>query len=161
LACPLLFGERNSKEWRARSRAGIVSRTDSEELSGCLSQDSGKALLIVALRKDANFSIPGIGEIRKVSAVHNTLRSHLDGPMGLVDGEVLGDRHGRVQPQIVVFLDEFGVGDNLIDTQVGYAQSQSGKAAQYFLNAIGSAEFVWMLRVLRARWLASCVHYER
>ena len=63
-------------------------------------------------------SVPGVRNIRKIGTIHDALYPEAIELDGFIDWEVICEDHGRVQPQVVVSLDQFSVGSSFVKTQM-------------------------------------------
>ena len=79
----------------------------------------------------------------------------------MLEREVVGHGHGRIEPEVVVAFEEACVRLELVGAEVRHGDAQSGVRAQEGLDALGAAGRVRIDGIGCAAWLTARVHHER
>src|SRR5215472_18765457 len=94
----------------------------------------------IELSQPTQLAIPGVRDVGEVRPVHDSIRPAVEKPNGQLDGEVIREHHGGVEPQSIVPLEKVLVGFGLVDAKVRNTESKPRVLVEDTLNSVSGAK---------------------
>lgn len=105
-------------------------------------RENFRAMLVgqVELSQPTQLAIPGVRDVGEVRPVHDSIRPAVEKPDGRLDGEVISEHHGGIEPQSIVPLEQVLVGFELVDAKVRNTEPEPRVLVENTRNSFGGAK---------------------